>query len=177
MILLRCLLLTLGCAVAALAEDKPAPATAAPAEAPPKTREEAYARAGVKLTKGPATVPLGKAAELKLTEGYAFVGPESLDRFFELTQNTRSGNEVGVLISPSSWTMFFDYDEIGYVKDDDKDKLNADKLMASMTENQDAANEARKAELTKLESACEAQSKFKCQAVTLYQGGQYWLYK
>jgi V8-like Glu-specific endopeptidase len=40
-----------------------------------------------------------------------------------------------------------------------------------------AANEARKAELTKLESACEAQSKLKCQAVTLYQGGQYWLYK
>jgi V8-like Glu-specific endopeptidase len=36
--------------------------------------------------------------------------------------------------------------------------------------------------LTNLESACEAESEkagtpFKCEAVTLYQGGQYWLYK
>lgn len=52
-------------------------------------------------------------------------------------------------------------------------KVNA----ATAGKSDQAANDARKAELTKLESACEAQSKLKCQAVTLYQGGQYWLYK
>ncbi len=40
-----------------------------------------------------------------------------------------------------------------------------------------AANEARKATLTQLESACEQNTKNKCQAVTLYEGGQYWLYQ
>jgi Peptidase S46 len=40
-----------------------------------------------------------------------------------------------------------------------------------------AANDARKAELTRLEQECESSSKLKCQAVTLYTGGQYWLYK
>jgi V8-like Glu-specific endopeptidase len=40
-----------------------------------------------------------------------------------------------------------------------------------------AANEARKATLTDLESKCEASTKRKCQAVTLYEGGQYWLYQ
>ena len=46
-----------------------------------------------------------------------------------------------------------------------------------------AANDARKKTLTGLEQACELQSakaktgKLKCQAVTLYQGGQYYLYK
>jgi len=40
-----------------------------------------------------------------------------------------------------------------------------------------AANEARKKTLTQLEQACEKQSKLKCEAVTLYQGGQYFLYK
>jgi hypothetical protein len=40
-----------------------------------------------------------------------------------------------------------------------------------------AANEARKATLTQLEQECEAQSKLKCQSVSLYEGGQYWLYK
>jgi hypothetical protein len=40
-----------------------------------------------------------------------------------------------------------------------------------------AASEARKATLTQLESACESSSKRKCQAVTLYEGGQYWMYQ
>jgi len=46
------------------------------------------------------------------------------------------------------------------------------------------ANKARKKELTRLEQGCEDASKkdartgpLKCEAVTLYQGGQYWLYK
>ena len=43
--------------------------------------------------------------------------------------------------------------------------------------------EARRAALTKLEQACEEQSRkakggpLKCERVSLYQGGQYWLYK
>jgi len=43
--------------------------------------------------------------------------------------------------------------------------------------------EARRAALTKLEQACEEESKkarggpLKCERVSLYQGGQYWLYK
>jgi V8-like Glu-specific endopeptidase len=39
------------------------------------------------------------------------------------------------------------------------------------------ASEARKTTLTQLESACEQSSKRKCQAVTLYEGGQYWMYQ
>lgn len=126
--------------------DTPAPTPTAPVaeDSGPKTREEAFLQAGVKLINGPTTVALGKTAEIRLPEGYQFVGPESLDRFFELTRNTRSGNEVGVVLSPSDWTMFFDYDDVGYVKDDEKDQLNGEKLMKAMTENQTAANEARK---------------------------------
>jgi hypothetical protein len=40
-----------------------------------------------------------------------------------------------------------------------------------------AASEARKATLTQLESECESSTKRKCQAVTLYEGGQYWMYQ
>ena len=40
------------------------------------------------------------------------------------------------------------------------------------------ANDARKAELTNLESSCEAaaKGKLRCEAVTLYNGGQYFIY-
>lgn len=43
-----------------------------------------------------------------------------------------------------------------------------------------AANDTRKKTLTQLEQVCEQaarRSPLKCEAVTLYQGGQYWLYK
>jgi len=39
------------------------------------------------------------------------------------------------------------------------------------------ANDIRKATLTQLESECETASKLKCETVTLYDGGQYWMYK
>lgn len=135
------------CSAVLRAADQPvvekASGDAAPAAAKAPTREEALQRAGVKLKSGPATVPLGKVAEMKLPKDYQFVGPDSLDRFYELTQNSRSGNEVGVVIAPN-YMLFLDYDDTGHVKDEDKDKLDADKLMKSMSESQDAANEARK---------------------------------
>jgi hypothetical protein len=53
--------------------------------------------------------------------------------------------------------------------------------IASATANMDEAeaNEARKAELTRLESACEEASggERHCEAVTLYNGGQYFIYQ
>lgn len=50
---------------------------------------------------------------------------------------------------------------------------------ATATLPESEANDARKAELTKLESACEddADGALRCEAVTLYNGGQYFIYK
>lgn len=53
------------------------------------------------------------------------------------------------------------------------------KIADATAEHDDAkANEARKAELTRLESACEADSggSLNCEAVSLYNGGQYFIY-
>jgi len=123
------------------ADSAPAPAAAtAEAASQPKKLEIP----GVNLTHGPAVVKLGKVAELNLPEGFAFVGPDSLDKFYALTQNTRNGKEVGVVISSARWLLFFDYDAIGYVKDDQKKDLDAAKLYKTMDEGQNAANESRK---------------------------------
>lgn len=111
---------------------------------PPATRAEAFIQAGVKLVAGPAKVPLGSVAELKVPAGFHFVGPDSLDRFYELTQNNRNGQEVGVLMAPSNWMLFFDFDPVGYVKDDEKDELDPQALMSAMTANENEANEARR---------------------------------
>ncbi|WP_221031036.1 DUF2167 domain-containing protein [Actomonas aquatica] len=98
---------------------------------------------GVPMTTGPATAQLGDIAEVKLPEGYHFVGADGLELFYELTQNMLNGNEVGVVLSPDGWMLFFDFDDIGYVADDEKDDLDAAELMESMVDGQEAANEAR----------------------------------
>ncbi len=130
----------------AFAADKPAPGAAPatpPAEQKPKSFVEELERAGVKVQMGPTKVQLGKSAELKLPEKYAFIGPDSMDKFYQLTQNMRNGKEVGVVLAPG-YMLFFDFADVGYVKDEDKDKLDGNKLMKSMTENEEGANEERK---------------------------------
>lgn len=120
------------------AQEPPAPA-AEEAEASQKIEIP-----GLNLKHGPAVVKLGKVAEVKLPEGFVFVGPDSLDKFFAMTRNVRNGKEVGVIISPERWLLFFDFDDVGYVKDDEKTNLDADKLYKTMDEGQNAANESRK---------------------------------
>jgi uncharacterized membrane-anchored protein len=131
--------------VRAADEKQNAPEKSATAAAEPKQKslKEELEANGVKLTSGPATVPLGKAAEMKLPENYHFVGKDSLDKFYQLTQNVRGGNEVGVVLAPG-YMLFFDYDEVGYVKDEDKDKLDGDKLLKTMSDAQEEGNAERK---------------------------------
>jgi len=127
--------------------EAPAPAAAAapaPAAEPPKTFAEALQRAGVKLVAGPVKVALGKIAEFSLPAGQHFIGPDSLDRYYEVTHNMRSGTELGVVVSPDDWVLIFKYSDSGYVKDDEKDKLDAAKLLAAMQEGQVEGNKARK---------------------------------
>jgi uncharacterized membrane-anchored protein len=123
-----------------LRAQEPAKAAEEPA---PKSFAEALERAGVKVITGPATYALGDVAEIKLPAGYHGVEAGSLKAYYKLTQNLYSGNERGVVIGPGDWVLVFDYDEIGYIKDDEKDKLDADKLMASMIEGQQESNKER----------------------------------
>jgi len=69
------------------------------------------------------------------------------------------GEQISVLV---------DFEEVS-------DKVSA----ATQGMDEAEANEARKAELTRLESACEAASdnQRSCEAVTLYNGGQYFMYE
>jgi hypothetical protein len=59
----------------------------------------------------------------------------------------------------------------------DMEDITAKITAATAGKDDTAANEARKAALTQLEQQCETSSGRKCQSVSLYEGGQYWLYK
>jgi uncharacterized membrane-anchored protein len=99
----------------------------------------------VKWTKGPAKVDLGSVAALEVPEGYVFTDGAGARTVLEGMGNIPSGSELG-FFAPTSlvWFATFRFSEEGYVKDDDKDKLDADKLLKSIQKGTEAANQERK---------------------------------
>jgi uncharacterized membrane-anchored protein len=98
--------------------------------------------------RGPGKAPIGSnLAEIDLGEGYVFLDAANTKRFLELNQNPVGGNEMAT-VAPASesegWFLIFEYDEIGYVKDDEKDQLDAESILAAIREGTAHANEQRK---------------------------------
>ncbi|HEV2992489.1 MAG TPA: DUF2167 domain-containing protein [Candidatus Angelobacter sp.] len=95
---------------------------------------------------GPGTGKLGDIAEINIPEGYRFTGRQGALTVMQLTHNPASGHELGVMIpNNGSWFMIFEFENTGYVKDDDKNNLNADSILESIKNGTEHANEKRKA--------------------------------
>ena len=95
----------------------------------------------------PCQASLGSIAEINLPEGYKFADREGTKRFLELTQNPTSGRELGVVIRDTeagAWFVVFEFKDIGYVKDDEKDTLDGEALLKSIKTGTENANEERK---------------------------------
>jgi uncharacterized membrane-anchored protein len=96
---------------------------------------------------GPQTVSLGKVAQLDVPQGYVFLNAVDTRKLQEAMGNVPDGAEVG-LVAPASendtWFVIFDYREVGYVKDDEKDKIDADAILKGIREGTEVANKVRK---------------------------------
>lgn len=97
---------------------------------------------------GPTAGSLGDIAQITVPEGFRFTGQAGTRTFLELTQNPTNGSELGILLPESAesgrWFVVFEFDSIGYVKDDEKDSLDADGMISSIKKGTEAANEERK---------------------------------
>ena len=97
---------------------------------------------------GPATAPLGSnLAEIDLDESFIYLDGEGSQRLMELTQNPVSGLEQGTIAPVSDdegWFVIFEFEDIGYVDDADKDALDAAAMLQSIREGTEAANEERR---------------------------------
>jgi uncharacterized membrane-anchored protein len=99
---------------------------------------------------GPATVQLGDIAEIKIPAGYRFTGKDGTKTFLEMTGNPPSGDELGTIIPESKsdddkefWFVIFEFQDTGYVKDDDHDKLDPDALLKTIRDNTEESNKER----------------------------------
>lgn len=93
---------------------------------------------------GPAVGELGTVATLNIPDGYVFAGPSDTRKIMESMQNLTDGSEMG-FIAPveSDWFIVFEYQGVGYVRDDDGD-LDAEEILASLRRGNAEANRQRR---------------------------------
>ncbi len=100
---------------------------------------------GVTWLKGPAEATMGQLARIRVPKGYVFADGDSTRKIMELMENFPSPQMQGLVGTPDlRWFVVFEFNPIGYVKDDEKDKLDADKMLAALKANDNAANEERR---------------------------------
>ncbi|MDB6067467.1 MAG: hypothetical protein JWR26_3675 [Pedosphaera sp.] len=101
--------------------------------------------AKIKWTKGPSTASLKDIAEIRVPQGYQFAAGADTRKLLEAMGNPTSGDELGFL-SPTSmvWFVVFEYDKTGYIKDDDKDKLDPDAMLKAIKAGTEEGNKRRK---------------------------------
>ena len=100
----------------------------------------------IKWQKGPTRAKLGTVAEVDIPEGYQFADADDTRRTLEMMRNPTDGSELG-LIAPTGeddWFVTFEFSDVGYVKDDEKDKLDADAMLKSIRQGTEESNKLRK---------------------------------
>jgi len=99
---------------------------------------------GVNWQKGPSVGDLGSTAQVKVPEGYLFVGADDTRTIMEANHNPITGREMG-FVAPAGedWFAVFEFDDVGYVKDDDKDSLDADALLQNIKDGTAQGNQER----------------------------------
>ncbi len=96
------------------------------------------------LTYGPAKAHLESIAQLDVPAGHIFIDGKSTRALLKAEGEPVSGQEMGLLKATNEhWSVMFEFSGIGYVKDDDKDKLDADKLLADIKRGNAEANKVR----------------------------------
>lgn len=101
---------------------------------------------GFEWHKGPYTASLRNVARLKVPEGYRFLDHKEAKRWLERGGNESDGNELGIVQNlKDEWVVIFEFDDIGYVKDDEKSKLDAmaTELLESYQKGAEHQNERR----------------------------------
>ena len=99
----------------------------------------------IKWQQGPCISDLGDVAKIRIPAGYIFTDGDGARIVMEASQNISSGTELGLIATAASdWFLLFEFDDVGYIKDDEKSSLDAGAMLKSIKAANDAANKAKK---------------------------------
>jgi uncharacterized membrane-anchored protein len=112
-----------------------------------QAQKKLWADASAAMVRGPQMVKLLDQAELALPEGYGFVPREQAARLMESMGNATDSRFIGLIFPLGSadlkWFVTVDYEDAGYIKDDDAKKWDADELLDNLKKGAEAGNERR----------------------------------
>ncbi|MCK6551694.1 DUF2167 domain-containing protein [Myxococcota bacterium] len=88
---------------------------------------------------------LGSNAQLNIPKGFQFIPGNEASKLIELMGNISGKDEVGLIGTENlDWFVVFFFEDVGYVKDDEKDELDANEMAEQMRENLVGSNEVRR---------------------------------
>lgn len=126
----------------------PAPAGSAageeiPQDLPPELLERIRQIESIGWKHGPTTGDI-KHATINVPEGAMFADGAGARKYLELNHNPTNGEELGMVAAEDlTWFVIFDFSDIGYVKDDEKDEIDANAILESLREGTAEANKIR----------------------------------
>ncbi len=112
---------------------------------------ESTAREAPKIAwqRGPATADVGKdLARIEIGKEYVFADGGDARKLMEYFGNPPTDKEVGLVMPASdnaSWFLLLEYFDVGHIRDDEKDKIDADAILKNIREGTEAANKTRAA--------------------------------
>jgi uncharacterized membrane-anchored protein len=95
----------------------------------------------LKWVEGPAKPPLTERAAIALGKDVSYLDSANTEELLKLSGNLPSPDHFTVAAKDLHWWSVFSFEDMGYVKDDEK--IDADALLASMRENEVEANKER----------------------------------
>jgi uncharacterized membrane-anchored protein len=99
----------------------------------------------INWTKGPATGSLEGWAEINVPDGYILANGKDTRALMVAMGNIVSGNEVGFLAPTNiAWFIVFEFDEVGYIKDDEKKDLQAESMLKNIQASTEESNKIRR---------------------------------
>lgn len=90
---------------------------------------------------GPATVPIGNEATVRIPQGVRYLDPAGTSKFLQLNGNPATDNDYTIARDGSTWFAILDFDAAGYVSD--KEKIDPDALFKQLKAGEADANKQR----------------------------------
>jgi len=117
---------------------------------PASAQEEEHAPEAISIdwASGPMRADIGDIAEIEVPEGLLVTGPNGTRTLLEALGNPTSGSELACIAPASeeeSWFVIFEFEDCGYVKDDEKEDLDSGAILESIRRGNEAANKERRA--------------------------------
>ena len=91
-----------------------------------------------------STGQLGSYATIKVGKGQLFLNGGDTNKLMMEAGNLSSQYAGGIEATDHSYTILFEFEAVGYIKDEDE--IDADAIMASFKDNDEANNKARRAQ-------------------------------